>query len=112
MNSALKTLVTPLGGETYHIIQDAHGVEVILTYNDLWMLIVCRTSLDSDWIRAREAAGLIMDAPRKQQIVDRLRELDKVLGGLPNIPDDVLALHLQRAHRWFKQKPVNYARKW
>jgi hypothetical protein len=107
-----QTLMAPLGGEIYQEVFDRQGNRIVLTYNDLWMLIVCRTSMDGDWIRARQAAGMVMDPSHKQNLAERLWELEQMLGGLPEIPPGVQTLHLQRAHHWFKGRPVLFDRQW
>jgi hypothetical protein len=100
------TLRRPLGGELYQRLTDGQGNAVELTYNDLWMLIICRTTLDGDWNRAREAAGMVPDPAHKQALVERLWKLEQALDGLPPIPEDVLKLNLHRAHQWFNQRHV------
>lgn len=107
-----KTLMGPLGGEVYIDLKDRWGNTISLTYNDLWMLIVCRASQDGDWIRTRQAASLVADANNKRALAERLWELEQTLGGLPEIPPTVLKLHMQRAHIWFKQRPVLHDRNW
>jgi len=107
-----KTLARPLGGEVYEELKDRHGNVIVLTYNDLWMLLVCRTSLDGDWVRTRQAASMVMDAAAKCAIAERLWELEQLLGGLPTIPPGVQSFHLQRAHQWFKGRPVVYEKRW
>lgn len=107
-----ETLARPLGGELYMEIQDRRGNPIILTYNDLWMLIVCRTSLDGDWVRTRQACTMVMDAAGKQAVADRLWELEQLVGGLPEIPPVVQTLHMQRAHQWFKARPVVHEKRW
>lgn len=101
-----QTLIAPLGGEVYQELFDRQGNRITLTYNDLWMLIVCRTGLEGDWIRTRQLAMMTTDAVGKQEIAQRLWELDQILGGLPEIPRRVQKLHLHRAHQWFKSRPV------
>jgi hypothetical protein len=106
------TLRSPLGGELYLEIKDRNGGKVALTYNDLWALIVCRTSMDGDWTRMREATNMIEDAGAKREIVERLWKLEQSLDGLPPIPDDLVKLNLQRAHQWFNKRPVSFSRNW
>lgn len=105
-------MLRPLGGETYLEFVDEAKNKVVLTYNDLWMLIVCRTSLDGDWHRMRQAASLVQDAPNKRTVADRLWLLEQRLGGLPDIPPDVQNLHIHRAYQWFKQRPVIVDKHW
>ena len=105
-------MLRPLGGETYLEFVDEAKNTVVLTYNDLWMLIVCRTSLDSDWHRMRQAASLVQDASNKQALADRLWSLEQRLGGLPDIPLDVQNLHIHRAYQWFKQRLVIVDKHW
>ena len=107
-----QTLLRPLGGETYIQFLDEAKNTVILTYNDLWMLIVCRTSLDGDWHRTRQAALLVQDSANKRKIADRLWSLEQSVGGLPEIPSDVQNLHIHRAYLWFKQRPVIQDKHW
>jgi hypothetical protein len=107
-----QTMMAPLGGEIYQEVFDRRGERIVLTYNDLWMIIVCRTSLDGDWVRARQAADMVLDASNKKALVERLWELDQLLGGLPEIPPSVQTLHLQRAHQWFKSRPILNDRQW
>jgi hypothetical protein len=107
-----KTLSHPIGGEIYQEFTDRAGNVFMLTYNDLWMLIVCRTSLDGDWIRTRQATEVVEDGKAKREIVDRLWELEQTLGGLPEIPSNVQNLHLHRAHQWFKMREVQTSRRW
>jgi hypothetical protein len=107
-----QTLLRPLGGETYIQFLDHSQKTIVLTYNDLWTLIVCRTSLDGDWHRTRQASLLVHDAANKRTIADRLWTLEQYLGGLPEIPSDVQNLHIHRAHLWFKQRPVIQDKQW
>ncbi|HEX2908225.1 MAG TPA: hypothetical protein VHO69_15245 [Phototrophicaceae bacterium] len=107
-----KTIMGPLGGELYTELKDRRGNTITLTYNDLWMLIVCRTSQDGDWVRTRQAASMVADATNKRALAEHLWELDQTLGGLPEIPPTVLKLHVQRAHLWFNQRPVLQDRNW
>lgn len=107
-----KTMPHPFGGEVYLELKDPQGSPVILTFNDLWVLIVCRTSHDGDWGRAREAAGMVPDPARKRALVERLWKLEQILDGLPTVPAPVLRLHMHRAHLWFNQRPVSDARNW
>lgn len=111
-NEETVTMPRPLGGEIYQELVDAQGKLVILTYNDLWLMIVCRASLDGDWLRVREAAGIVPDPSRKRALVDRLWKLEQAFEGLPPIPDEVLKLNLHRAHLWFNQRTVSDARNW
>jgi hypothetical protein len=111
MNTNL-TLPRPIGGETYQQIKDGDGQSIILTYNDLWMMIVCHHSMDGDWIRLREAATMVADASHKREIVERLWNLEQALGGLPEVPGPIAKLHLQRAHVWFNQRPVSNGKHW
>jgi hypothetical protein len=106
------TIPRPLGGETYQEIKDSHGKPITLTYNDMWMMIVCQQTMDGDWVRLREAATMVADAQHKREIVERLWKLEQALGGLPDIPGPIAKLHLHRAHVWFNQRPVNTGRNW
>ena len=106
------TMPRPFGGETYQEIRDSNGNTVILTYNDLWMLIVCRSTMDGDWIRMRESASMVADSTRKREIVERLWKLEQSLGGLPMIPADIQHIHHHRAHLWFNQRPVSAGKNW
>lgn len=101
------TLPRPLGGEPFCEIDDKHGGTITLTYNDMWMLIVCRSSMDGDWIRLREAAGMVADPVHKKTIVDRLWQLEQHLDGLPMLSDEVTRLNLHRAHLWFNERMVS-----
>lgn len=101
------TLPSPHGRETYLLLPRKGGKPVVFTYNDLWMLIVCRETLDGDWVRARQAAGMVRDAAKKQEIVDRLWQLERELNGLPEIPEPVARLNRHRANRWFNSRLVN-----
>ncbi|MCB9452119.1 MAG: hypothetical protein H6672_11820 [Anaerolineaceae bacterium] len=107
-----ETLAGPLGGETYLEFEDTRGHTITLSYNDLWMMIVCQTSLDGDWIRTRQAATLVADAARKRAVVDRLWELEQVLGGLPPVSHSLLTMHMERAHNWFNKRPVLTDKNW
>lgn len=107
-----KTLATPLGGEIYQELKDRRGNVITLTYNDMWMLIVCRTSHDGDWIRTRQAASMVTDAANKRALAERLWELEQLLGGLPVIPPPVQTMHLHRAHQWFQSRPVQMEKRW
>jgi hypothetical protein len=107
-----QTMMAPIGGELYQEVLDGQGKRILLTYNDLWMLIVCRDSLDRDWARAHQAAGLVADPAGKQALVEYLWELEQTLGELPEIPEEVKALHGQRAHHWFQSRPVLKERQW
>lgn len=106
------TLRSPIGGEIYLELKDRDGGKVTLTYNDLWALIVCKTTMDGDWIRMREAASMVEDGGHKRDIIERLRKLEQALDGLPPIPDDLIKLNLQRAHTWFNKRPVSYGKNW
>lgn len=106
-NHSTETMPLPLGGEVYVELNNTQGSPVVLTYNDLWLLIVCRTSLDGDWQRTREAAGMVPDPSRKRALVDRLWQLEREFGGLPNIPENVMSLNLHRAHQWFNNRSVS-----
>lgn len=106
------TLPRPFGGETYQEIEDRQGYTITLTYNDLWMLIVCQSTMDGDWVRLREAATMVADAPHKREIAERLWRLEQKLGGLPTVPRELVQLHLHRAHLWFNQRTVSNAKNW
>ncbi len=101
------TLPHPTGAEIYQEISLPNGQVIVLTYNDLWMIIVCQTTLDGDWTRTRQAAMMVVDPMKKRAIADRLWRLDQRLDGLLPIPDDVLKLHLHRAHVWFNERMVS-----
>jgi hypothetical protein len=101
------TLPSPLGTETYALLPRKGAKPILFTYNDLWMLIVCRETLDGDWVRARQSAGMVTDAAKKQALVDRLWKMERELNGLPMIPDNVRRLNLHRAHVWFNTKKVS-----
>jgi hypothetical protein len=106
------TMPRPLGGEIYQEFADAEGKTIILTYNDLWMLIVCRSTMDGDWIRMRESTSMVADSPRKRAIVERLWKLEQSSGSLPAVPPEIQQIHLHRAHLWFNQRPVSGAKNW
>lgn len=106
------TLIAPLGGETYQEVYDHSGNQVTLTYNDLWMMIICQTSMSGDWVRTRKAARKAVDVFGKSLLADRLWELEQVMGGLPEIPAGVLKLHTHRAYYWFKEMPVSIYKRW
>jgi hypothetical protein len=101
------TLPRPIGAETYQEIVAQDGSRILLTYNDLWMMIVCANSQDGDWARTRHAAMLVVDPLKKRAIADRLWQLEQQLKGLPSIPEDVLRLNLHRAHVWFNERMVS-----
>ncbi len=107
-----RTMMGPLGGEIYTEVKDRRGNKVCLTYNDLWLLIVCRATYDGDWVRMRQAASLVADAASKRALIDHLWELEQMLGSLPEVPPTVVKLHSQRAHLWFNQRPVLNDRNW
>ncbi len=102
-----QTILRPNGAETYQEISLPTGGTVVLTYNDLWLMIVCRNSMDGDWTRTRAAALMVTDPTKKRALADRLWRLDQQLSGLPTIPDDVLRLNLARAHLWFNERMVS-----
>lgn len=104
------TRPAPSGFDTYILLTRPDAAPVIFSYYDLWALIVCRKTLDGDWQRARQAAGMVPDATRKKAIMERLWTLERELNGLPIIPDPVMTLHLHRAHVWFNHKMVEAAR--
>ncbi|NDJ62536.1 MAG: hypothetical protein GYB67_15515 [Chloroflexi bacterium] len=106
-DSKQSTTPRPYGGEFYTEVTDSQGHVITLTYNDLWMHIVCLQSLDGDWQRARQAAGMVPDAARKRAIIDRLWRLEQVLNGLPAIPEGLMQLNLHRAHVWFNTRQVS-----
>ena len=101
------TLLRFFGGDKYCEIPDKQGGVIVLTNNDLWMLIVCRTTLDGDWIRMGQAAGMVVDPVKKRAIAERLWRLEQRLDGLPLIPPMVTKLHLHRAHVWFNERIVS-----
>ncbi|PJF39679.1 MAG: hypothetical protein D6737_07025, partial [Chloroflexi bacterium] len=105
-----ETVPRPLGGEIYEEFQDKNGNRIVLTYNDLWLLIVCQTSMDGDWARVREAAGMVPDPTRKRELANRLWKLEQELDGLPPIPDKIQKINLHRAHNWFNQRTVSTAK--
>jgi hypothetical protein len=107
-----KTLLRPLGGEVYEEIVARNGDRITLTYNDLWMLLVCRVSHGGDWMQTRKAADQMVDGLRKRALAEHLWELEHVLGGLPDIPKAVQNLHIHRANQWFHQRPVCCDRNW
>lgn len=111
-NEETLTIPRPLGGEVYQELLDTNGKLVVLTYNDLWLMIVCRASLDGDWLRTREATGLVPDPARKRAMVERLWKLEQALDGLPPIPEETFKLNLHRAHLWFNQRTVSDASNW
>lgn len=106
-DQATSTLPRPTGAETYQELTGSDGSRLVLTYNDLWMMIVCVNSLDGDWTRTRQAALMVIDPAKKRAIADRLWHLEQQLDGLPTIPDDVLRLNLHRAHVWFNERMVS-----
>ncbi len=106
------TLQKPLGGEVYLEFEDRFKNKYVLTFNDLYMMIVCRTAFNGDWLRTRQAAAVVQDAPKKRALTERLWELEQTLGGLPEIPGDVVTLHRQRSYHWFKQSPVLTDKRW
>jgi hypothetical protein len=99
------TQAPPNGGAIFLEFQNREGLLIPITYYELWTLIVCRTSLGGNWERAKQAASMVMDAPRKRALVERLSRLAEQ-GSLPEIPIEIQHMHLQRAHRWFKGRPV------
>jgi hypothetical protein len=102
------TLHTPRGSSVYQEIHHPTSGEAIdLTYNDLWLIIVCRTSMDGDWQRTRASAAMVPDSARKIALIDRLWQLERSLGGLPPIPDEIRQLHVRRAHNWFNRRVVS-----
>lgn len=106
-----QTILRPQGGEVYAVIKDAAGASVTLTYNDLWILLVVRTTLDGDWVRAREAASMGVDPLRKRALVDRLWRLEQQ-AVLPIIPAEIEKLNLHRAHVWFNEREVSDNKSW
>lgn len=105
-NSAT-TLPRPTGAEIYQEITAEDGSTIVLTYNDLWTMIVCQNSLDGDWTRIRQAALMVIDPAKKRALADRLWRLEQQLDGLPAIPEDVMRLNLHRAHIWFNERMVS-----
>lgn len=105
-----QSILRPSGAETYQEIPLPAGGTAVLTYNDLWLMIVCRNSMDGDWTRTRAAALMVTDPAKKRALADRLWRLDQQLGGLPVIPDNVLRLNLARAHLWFNERMVTDAK--
>lgn len=103
------TLPRPNGAELYRTITAPGGECIALSYNDLWMMIVCQHSQDGDWTLTRQAALMVIDPAKKRAIADRLWRLEQQLDGLPAIPDDVLRLNLHRAHVWFNERMVSEA---
>ncbi len=102
----------PLGGEVFLQMTDRLGNPITLTYNDLWMLIVCRASMEGDWVQMRRAAGAVVDGPAKRELAQRLWEIEQILGKLPEIPREVQRRHLHRAHVWFTRHAVRHDRRW
>ncbi len=101
---------TFLGGELYLEFDDPEGQRVMLTYNDLWLIIVCRESLDGDWVRMREATSMVPDSARKRTLVDRLWKLEQALEGLPEVPEELTHAQLRQAHVWFNQQTISTAK--
>ncbi len=107
MHSTGDTLHTPHGTSIYQEFTGPSGETITLTYYDLWMMIVCRMSMDGDWQRIRAIANMVPDSARKVALIDRLWHLERSLGGLPPIPPEVCQLHLRRAHNWFNRRTMN-----
>lgn len=105
------TIPRPMGGELYQEILDGQGKPIALSYNDLWTIIVCKSALNGDWARAREAAGLAPDPMHKRAIVERLSRLDAE-GLLPVIPEMVVRMNAHRAQDWFNHRTVSNAKSW
>ena len=112
MAMSRQTMMAPIGGELYQEVADRQGKRILLTYNDLWTIIVCRASFNSNWVQIRQAAKSVTDPTGKQAVIARLWELEKMLGALPEIPLDVQTLHGQRAQHWFKTRSVVKERQW
>ena len=112
MTLTADTLIAPLGGETYQEIYDRTGNPITLTYNDLWIMIICKTMMNGDWLSTRKATRKVKDVFGKNVLIDKLWELEQVLGGLPEIPPGVLKLHSHRAQYWFKEMPVSLYKRW
>ncbi|MBE2267997.1 MAG: hypothetical protein IAE80_07170 [Anaerolinea sp.] len=101
------TIPSRSGREIYQQFTAPDGTFVVLTYNDLWMMIVCQSTLDGDWTRTRQACMIVTDPLKKRVIADRLWALEQQLDGLPAIPPEVLLFNLHRAHRWFNERMVS-----
>ena len=104
----------PLGGETFSATVN-RGQEVIYTYNDYWLTLVCLRDFNGRWDWMQEAAHALPDEAAKLRLVERLLNLEQQrVEGLRNL----LALRqpapaeLQRARRLFRKDHVNLERAW
>ncbi len=104
----------PLGGETFSATIN-RGQEVIYTYNDYWLTLVCLRDFDGRWEAMTAAALSTPDAAAKLRLIERLLSLEQQrVEGLRNL----LALRqpapaeLQRARRFFRKTHVNLERAW
>lgn len=104
----------PVGGETFSATIN-RGQEIIYTYNDYWLTLVCLRDFDGRWDALKEAAGSAPDHSTKLHLIERLLSLEQQrVEGLRNL----LALRqpapaeLQRARRLFRKDHVNLDRAW
>jgi hypothetical protein len=100
------TATVPQGSDPYVVIEDEQGGSITLTYNDLWLMLVCQQTFDGDWTRARHVATMVTDARRKRALADRLWSIERRLGGLPKIPPEIVEMYLRHAHEWFNSQSV------
>lgn len=104
----------PLGGETFSATVN-RGQEIIYTYNDYWLTLVCLRDFNGRWDWMKEALRSLPDETTKLRLIERLFSLEQQrVEGLRNL----LALRqpapaeLQRARRLFRKDHVNPARAW
>ncbi len=104
----------PVGGETFSATIN-RGQEIIYTYNDYWLTLVCLRDFEGRWDAMKEAVQAMPDSTTKLRLIERLLSLEQQrVEGLRNL----LALRqpapaeLQRARRLFRKDHVNLNRAW
>ncbi len=104
----------PLGGETFSATVN-RGQEIIYTYNDYWLTLVCLRDFGGHWDAMKEAVHALPDASAKLRLMERLVSLEQQrVEGLRNLLGlrQPAPAELQRARRFFRTGHVNQERAW
>lgn len=103
----------PLGGEPAAVGTHPRHGRVVLTYNDLWLIIVCAVEFRGDWRKLRSAAARVPDGPAKQRYVDRLMRYDTEM--LQTLLDSIVPLQrmfYEMGREWFYYAPLSEKSAW
>jgi len=104
----------PLGGETFSATVN-RGQEIIYTYNDYWLTLVCLRDFGGHWETMKAAVHALPDAAAKLRLMERLLSLEQQrVEGLRNLLGlrQPAPAELQRARRFVRTGHVNLARAW